>query len=195
MIMGKWTKYARIIDVNNIEFAPSEMNGIIGFDNNADLCLKYGYRRLITTPKNGDVAVYSIQGDNIIQSWEDSIEIKKSELLSKIDEYDKSDNVNSFSIAGMPIWLNKEDRATLKNGVESAKAIGRTTFAMWAGTISIELPIDILLEMLAQLEVYACDCYNITAKHKTEVAKLTTIEAVANYDYKVNYPEKLVYNV
>lgn len=41
------------------------------------------------------------------------------------------------------------------------------------------------------IEVYAKDCYNVTATHQAEVNKLTTIEEVEAYDYKTGYPEKL----
>jgi hypothetical protein len=48
--------------------------------------------------------------------------------------------------------------------------------------------------MLNAIEVYASKCYDQTQYHLSEVNKLTSIEEIRNYDYKVGYPEKLQFN-
>ena len=45
--------------------------------------------------------------------------------------------------------------------------------------------------MLDRLSVYASEALNVTEQHKAEVRALTSIEAVEEYDYKTEYPEKL----
>lgn len=44
-------------------------------------------------------------------------------------------------------------------------------------------------------ELYALECYNVTASHKANIEQLTTIEEVEAYDYTIGYPEKLVINL
>ena len=47
------------------------------------------------------------------------------------------------------------------------------------------------MQMLSALELYALDCYNVTAAHKADIEALTTVEDVVAYDYEIDYPEKL----
>ena len=48
--------------------------------------------------------------------------------------------------------------------------------------------------MLYALEVYASECYDVTARHEANIAELDNIEMVDAYDYTVGYPQKLVFN-
>ena len=50
---------------------------------------------------------------------------------------------------------------------------------------------DKAIQLLSALEMYALDCFNVTASHKQAVSELTTIEEVEAYDYKVGYPKML----
>ena len=61
--------------------------------------------------------------------------------------------------------------------------------------VSIELNCELLLQMLAALEVYAIDCYNVTTDHLFNIKKIETLEELHQYDYRVGYPEKLVFSV
>ena len=49
--------------------------------------------------------------------------------------------------------------------------------------------------MLAALEVYAVDCYNKTTDHIFTVNALETLEEVEAYNYMVDYPEVLTFNL
>ena len=44
---------------------------------------------------------------------------------------------------------------------------------------------------LAQVQLYANQCYGVTERHKAAVNALETIEAVEAYDFTIGYPEKL----
>ena len=50
---------------------------------------------------------------------------------------------------------------------------------------------DKAIQLLSALEMYALECFNVTAAHKKAVIELTDIEDVLAYDYKTGYPEKL----
>ena len=45
--------------------------------------------------------------------------------------------------------------------------------------------------LLSALEMYALECFNVTAAHKKAVAELNTVEEVLGYDYTKGYPEQL----
>ena len=50
------------------------------------------------------------------------------------------------------------------------------------------------IKLLSDLEIYALDCFNVTATHKKEVSEMTDIEKIYNYDYTVDYRKPLVMN-
>lgn len=115
----------------------------------------------------------------------------KSAKLSIIDEYDKSDKVNAFSINGIHGWLDRDTRTSLVNTVSIEKASGKTETTLWFGYNSLTLACDLVLQMLGALEMYAHECYNVTARHKYNVSQLTDIEEISAYDYTEGYPDQL----
>lgn len=114
-----------------------------------------------------------------------------SAKLSIIDEYDKSDAVNAFSINGIRGWLDRDTRTSLVNTVSVEKASGKTETTLWFGYNSLTLPCDAVLQMLAALEMYAHECYNVTARHKYNVSRLTDAAEISAYDYTEGYPAQL----
>ena len=117
------------------------------------------------------------------------------EKLDTIDAYDTSENVNGFYLNANLVWLDRDTRASLKNTIESSILMGRETLNIWFGDVYVTLPIETAKLLLATLELYATDCYNVTAQHKTEVKQLSTIEEVDDYDVEVGYPEKLSFTL
>ena len=122
--------------------------------------------------------------------YEDIEEVRK-EVLNKIIEYDKSEAVNSFIINGITAWIDRDTRASLVNSTNSRLKLNETTTALWLDGIRIEIPCEILLQLLAQLEVYALNCYDVTEQHKVNVSKLGMINEIKEYNFTINYPEKL----
>lgn len=108
-----------------------------------------------------------------------------------IEHYDSSNEVNQFSIQGMPVWLDKATRAGLMLRFQSEEAVGKETTTLWYGSHQFELSLKDAKGMLYHIEVYASQCYDNTQKHLAEVDKLTTIEDVEAYDYRSGYPNKL----
>lgn len=114
-------------------------------------------------------------------------------LIDVITAYDSSPAVNSFVYNGMDLWLDKATRVGLMNSTTILKSAGQETTTLWFGDINITLPVDNVIQMLSALEIYALDCYNVTARHISEASNLDTIEAVLSYDYTTGYPQKLVF--
>lgn len=109
-------------------------------------------------------------------------------LLKKIEQYDKSDNVNSFIYKGNKYWLDKQQRSCMKTVAES----GIEEVEIVLNNTSIVLPATFVQQFILKLEAYAYKCYVNTAKHLQAAAALNTSEDILNYDYTTGYPEKLV---
>jgi len=123
----------------------------------------------------------------------DALDVCKSLLDKYITDYDSSSAVNSFVYGGNAYWLDKATRVGLMNSTTILKASGEESTSLWLGSTHVTLPCDNVIAMLSALEVYALNCYNVTASHKAEVAALDNIEEVKAYDYKGGYPAKLVW--
>ena len=118
----------------------------------------------------------------------DQLELAKASKLRDITAYDMSTNVNGFRLNGNLMWLDRETRASLRNTIESATLVGRTELDIWFGDALITLPIGDARMMLAVLEVYATDCYNVTAQHRVQVRNMTELSDVEAFDVTAGYP-------
>ena len=119
----------------------------------------------------------------------------KREILKHIEAYDTSSAVNGFVLNGTVVWLDKATRVGLMNSTTIAKAMGQATTTLWLGDTKLEVGCDMAIQLLSALEMYALECFNVTAAHKKAVAELTDIGKVLSYDYTKGYPEKLMMNV
>jgi hypothetical protein len=61
--------------------------------------------------------------------------------------------------------------------------------------IEIALPVSVAKTALAQIQLYANQCYGVTEKHKAAINALETVGEVEAYDFERLYPEKLIFNV
>lgn len=115
----------------------------------------------------------------------------KMPMLAEITAYDSSSSVNAFLLNGMQVWLDKATRVGLMNSTTIAKAMGQEKTTLWLGSYQLEVDCDKAIQLLSALEMYALECFNVTAAHKKAVSELDNIEGVLTYDYKSGYPEKL----
>lgn len=119
------------------------------------------------------------------------LEEAKAEKIAEITDYDTSDKVNGFMLNGLLVWLDKATRVGLMNSTTIAKAAGQQTTTLWLKGIKLVVDCDKAIQLLSALEMYALECFNMTASHKAAVNELPTIEEVEAYNYKTGYPEKL----
>ena len=124
-----------------------------------------------------------------------TLEEAKEMLLAEIDAYDTSSAVNGFMLNGLLVWLDKATRVGLMNSTTIAKAAGKQTTTLWLGGLKLVVDCDKAIQLLSALEMYALECFNVTASHKQAVSELTTIEEVEAYDYKAGYPKMLEMSV
>ena len=137
------------------------------------------------------IKVYHADFIQRVSFFDNALDVIKEEAVEQITEYDQSEDVNSFTLQGKQMWLPKETRVGLVNSVTIEKNAGKETTVLWFGGEKYELPVDTALQMLSALELYALECYNVTAAHKAAVNALESVEDVVAYDYTQGYPEKL----
>ena len=127
------------------------------------------------------------------------LEFLKELKTDEINIYDKSDNVDgcfiTYNDMTLPYWISKADRNDLKQAVINYKELGNENYRLDLRDqgFSLNIPCDMLLNMLATLEVYAINCFNITSDHLFNVKNITNITDLTNYDHTSNYPEKLTF--
>lgn len=115
----------------------------------------------------------------------------KARKIAEIDAYDTSPAVNGFTLNGATVWLDKATRVGLMNSTSITKAMGQPTTTLWLGESKMEVPCDTAIQLLSALEMYALECFNVTAAHKAAVSELTSIEEVEKYDITAGYPAQL----
>ena len=140
-----------------------------------------------------EVVAYSdyLRAENKKKYEDKTLEEAKEMLLAEIDAYDKSSAVNGFALNGAVVWLDKATRVGLMNSTSIAKGMGQATTTLWFGGMKIVVNCDKAIGLLSALEMYALECFNVTAAHKKAVAELNTVEDVLGYDYTKGYPEQL----
>ena len=116
-------------------------------------------------------------------------------VLAEIDKYDTSSAVNGFILNGQRVWLDKATRVGLMNSTTIAKAMGQPTTTLWLGDAKLVVECDKAIQLLSALEMYALECFNVTAAHKKAVAEMSTVESVLEYDYTAGYPKMLEMSV
>lgn len=139
----------------------------------------------------GKLIVTNDEGYPILVEHEYTIDELKEMKIAEINAYDKSDAVNSFTLAGKQIWLDKDTRVGLVNSIGIEKESGRINTTLWYNAEKYVIPVDTALQMLNQLELYALDCYNVTQSHIAAVKGLSDAGQVEAYNYKTGYPEQL----
>ena len=103
-------------------------------------------------------------------------------VFAEIEKHDTSPAVNGFILNGERVWLDKATRVGLMNSTSIAKGMGQATTTLWFGGMKIVVNCDKAIGLLSALEMYALECFNVTAAHKKAVAELNTVEEVLGYD-------------
>ena len=115
----------------------------------------------------------------------------KASKIAELEAYDASDAVNSFLVNEKQMWVPADKRAVLRTSIEAYKALGAENITkVWNGQ-DYTFPVAVWDTMLNQVEVYASECFNQTQRHLAAINALNTLDEITDYDYAVDYPEKL----
>lgn len=156
-----------------------ELNGCVVCNPNDEQLMSAGYEVYVEPPL----------------TEKEKLEQAKAYKIAEITAYDTSDKVNGFMLNGLLVWLDKATRVGLMNSTTIAKAAGQETTTLWLGELKLVVGCDKAIQLLSVLEMYALECFNVTASHKAAVSELTIIEEVEAYDYKAGYPKMLEMSV
>ena len=181
--MGQYKDREKVGDVYLIHFDPVEKEGM-----NAYECVECS------------VPVSDYNGSEVLDAYEawkekhDAAELAYAirSKVAEIEAYDTSSNVNGFILNGMTVWLDKATRVGLMNSTTIAKSAGQKTTTLWLGDVKLEVDCDKAIQLLSALEMYALECFNVTAAHKAAVAELETIKEVEAFGVTADYPKQLV---
>ena len=124
---------------------------------------------------------------------DEELKAAREKKTAEITAYDTSGAVNGFVLNGEQVWLDKATRVGLMNSTNIEKAAGHENTTLWLGGTSLTVDCDRAIGMLSRLELYALECYNVTAEHKAVVGRLRTVGEVEGYDHTAGYPEKPVF--
>ena len=126
---------------------------------------------------------------------EELIAEAKAKKIAAIEEYDVSSAVNEFTLNGVAMWRDDAERTKLAKRFDTDEEDGFNTTKLIYDNVAYVLPIAQARIMLHRLESYARDCFDKTNEHKLNVANLTTLEEIENYDYTKGYPGKLEFAI
>lgn len=163
------------------------------------------------TDENGNTLYSATSDSNVTELLEDlyemvqidlglkdkpsDVEVAQNKVIRKINKYDTSADVNSFYLNGLQVWLDKSTRVGLMNSLTIEKNTGKEISTLWFGNLKLDISPDAAIQMLSALELYALNCYNVTAEHKAKVKSMVDIDSINSYDYTIGYPEKLKFNI
>lgn len=126
-----------------------------------------------------------------ILSDEELLENERQRLIRDIQLYDKSDNVETFYINNTPIWLDREERMVLQRRFEIEKKNNINTSILWKNGLGFSFNIDDAIKLFEVVELYAIQSYDNTQNHIFNVKKLSNIDDIKSYDYRIGYPDKI----
>ena len=125
-----------------------------------------------------------------------SLQQVRRDMIKKIEQYDKSTNVNNFTINGtINTWFTVEERSNYRSSIDAAKTLNVDKLQFFINNMPIEITTQEAEYMLASIQLYADQCFLITKQHKLNVNKLRTIYDVESYQYTKGYPPQLNFNV
>ena len=158
------------------------------------------YEKVVMVPKTETRTVHVFQSkyqDFTLRKGEipTALDLMRDMKLKELNSYDSSFSVNSFILGGEKTWLDKDTRVGLMNSTSIQKEAGLKETTLWLGTTPLTLECDLVIQLLGAIEIYALACFNKTAEHRKNIESLETVEELAEYDYTVGYPEKIVINL
>lgn len=113
----------------------------------------------------------------------------------EVEDYAKSGAVKVFAINGVSGWLDSEARVSIRRSVADKAAVGRDTVSVYVSGHGFNMTPAKAEEIMAAVEVYASDCYDVTENHKAAVDALDNVDAVEAYDYANGYPQPLQFEI
>lgn len=168
------------------------------------------YLKSIVVRKDGKVTYNPSEEMVLADGWVEYVQPVSpgptgAELLDKVKEqklrslkiFDESEKVNDCIIfyqgQELHYWAKPSERNDLKAAARDFISMGLDSYRLDLRDkgVSISINCGKLLQMLAELEVYAVHCFNVTTDHGFAIRDLHTVKEVEEYDYTAGYPDKI----
>lgn len=133
-----------------------------------------------------------IVGEHREPTEEELLQAAIEQKINDIRYYDSSDEINSFTVGSLKMWLDKQERCILYAALLAHEQLGKETMTKIYHSHTFTYPLAQWRQLLGLIEIYATDCLNCTETHIEAVKRLTNREEVLAYDYKQNYPDPLI---
>lgn len=116
----------------------------------------------------------------------------REKCLADVNEYgNSSEGTDKFYLNGKQKWIDFDLRSRVRIGNENLRLVGRDMTTLWLGSDCYTMTIDQCQLLIAQIDAYGKDCYNVTAQKMEEVRNLTTLQELVEYDVTAGYPEPI----
>lgn len=149
------------------------------------------WQSLLDGQSKGKEIVEDEDGHPILRDPVISLEDAKAVALAGLYAYDSSDEVNTCSVNGVNLWLDKSSRVLFRMQAQDSADDAEFTLYGFDGS-SVTLTCVQLKTLLSTLESYAMATYGVTRHHETVIKALKDVAAVQSYDFTNGYPEPLV---
>lgn len=130
-----------------------------------------------------------------------TIDEAKKDAINRINIYDSSRAVNNFIVNGKDAWFTANERNNYKQSIDAAKLLNIDTLSFFIGDTLYSISTDVAEQLLAQIQLYADQCFLITKQHKLNIENIynslaeDTISKLDNYDNTINYPKLLEFKL
>ncbi len=162
-------------------------------DGGTEISVGY-WQELLDGQAAGKIIVSDENDYPILAEPRPSLDGTRKMVLARIRAYDTSNAVNSFTLNGTAMWLDKAARASLARTLEILEASGADSVTVWSDgmpPVPVELSIENARTLLNAVELYAKECMNVTQTHIRAIFDTNDTDEVLLYDYTAGYPEKL----
>lgn len=119
----------------------------------------------------------------------------KERLLDTVARYDKSSEVEDFTVGGVHLWLNSEMRAKVRENLETAQQKGEENVTLRYNGMAFPMTVAMGWQLYYAVLDYARATWDVTEIHNAAIPSLETVDAVCEYEeyFPTAYPEKLAF--
>lgn len=121
---------------------------------------------------------------------EQVLESAKQEKIAELEDYDRSNDVNSFLVNGQPAWIDAATRSNYRGSLSDCELMGVTDIQLPIAGSLLPMTVADAKVYLARVQLYADRCTIVTKMHEAAIRQLQTVEQVAAYDFTAGYPPK-----
>lgn len=149
------------------------------------------WQSLLDGQSKGKEIVEDEDGRPVLRDPVISLEDAKAVALAGLYAYDSSEEVNTCSVNGVNLWLDKSSRSLFR--LQAQDSVDDAEFTLYGFDGSQVILTCVQLKgFLSKLESYAMATYGVTRKHEITIKALKNVTAVQSYDFTNGYPEPLV---